>query len=87
MRSRKMERLLEMVEGLHSKLDRYVADSTLPAEAVPDIFDFCRRMRALNPDTAPSSTGSRRSNAMRPKSASPRRRPKKSAACPDPPDC
>lgn len=51
MQSRKMERLLEMVEGLHSKLDRYVADSTLPAEAVPDIFNFCRRMRALNPDS------------------------------------
>ena len=51
MRSRKMERLHEMVERLHSKLDRYVADSTLPAEAVPDIFDFCRSMRALNPDS------------------------------------
>ena len=51
MQSHELERLLEMVERLHSKLDRYVAESTLPAAAVPEIFKFCRRMRALNPDS------------------------------------
>ena len=51
MQSRELERLLEMVERLHRRLDRYIAESTLPAEAVPEIFNFCGRMRALNPDS------------------------------------
>lgn len=51
MQSREFEDLLEMVERLNSKLDRYVADSTLPAAAVPEMFKFCRRMRAQSPDS------------------------------------
>jgi len=51
MQSRKPESLLQMVERLNRKLDRYVAESTLPAAAVPDILGFCRRMRALNDDS------------------------------------
>ena len=51
MQSRELERLLEMVERLDRRLDRYIAESTLPAEAVPEIFNFCGRMRALNPDS------------------------------------
>jgi len=51
MQSRELERLLQMVERLNRKLDRYVVESTLPAAAVPDILRFCRRMRALNDDS------------------------------------
>jgi hypothetical protein len=40
-----------MVERLNRKLDRYVAEATLPAAAVPDIVRLCRRMRALNDDS------------------------------------
>lgn len=51
MQSREPELLLQMVERLHSKLDRYVAESTLPAVEVPEIFKFCQRVRAMNPDS------------------------------------
>ena len=50
MQSHELERLLQMVDRLNSKLDRYVAESTLPAAAVPEIFKFCQRVRALDPD-------------------------------------
>ena len=50
MQSHELEQLLEMVERLNRRLDRYVAESTLPAAAVPEIFKFCQRVRALDPD-------------------------------------
>ena len=51
MQSREPELLLQMVERLHSKLDRYVAEASLPAAEVPEILKFCQRMRELNPDS------------------------------------
>ena len=52
MQCRELELLLHMVENLNSELDRYVAESSLPAEAIPHILKFCQHMRAKNLDGA-----------------------------------
>jgi len=52
MESRELKQLLGMVESLNSELDRYVAESSLPAEAIPHILKFCQHMRAKNLDGA-----------------------------------
>jgi hypothetical protein len=49
---RELKQLLGMVENLNSELDKYLAESSLPAEAIPHILKFCQHMRAKNLDSA-----------------------------------
>jgi hypothetical protein len=52
MASHELKQLLGMVENMNGELDRYLAESSLPAEAIPHILKFCQHMRAKNLDSA-----------------------------------
>lgn len=52
MEPRELELLLRMVENLNRELDRYLTESSLPAEAIPQILNICQHMRAKSLDGA-----------------------------------